>query len=105
MNKQLINILEEYFKTKPVDKVWVFGSYSRGEQRPDSDIDILVAITPGSKFSILDHSGMICDLEELLQCPVDLVKEGTLLPFAESSANHDKILVYESNQNHTAYNS
>lgn len=95
MNKQLIDILSEYFKNKPVDKVWIFGSFSRGEERPDSDIDIIVAITPNSKFSILDHSGMICDLEDLLQRPVDLVKDGTLLPFAAESANHDKILIYE----------
>lgn len=95
MNRKLIDILTDYFKTKPVDKVWIFGSYSRGEQRPDSDIDILVAITPGAKFSLLDHSGMICDLEDLLSIRVDVVKEGTLLPFAAESANRDKILVYE----------
>ena len=95
MNKQLIGILSEYFKSKPVDKVWIFGSFSRGEERSDSDIDIIVAITPDSKFSILDHSGMICDLEDLLHRPVDLVKDGTLLPFAAESANRDKILIYE----------
>lgn len=95
MNKQSIKILEEYFKNKPIDKVWVFGSFSRGEERDNSDIDLIIAITPGSKFSILDHSGMICDLEDLLHRPVDLVKEGTLLPFAVESANRDKILIYE----------
>lgn len=95
MNKELTDILREYFKNKPVDKVWIFGSFSRGEERSDSDIDILVAITPDSKFSILDHSGMICDLEDLLHRPVDLVKDGTLLPFAAESANRDKILIYE----------
>ena len=38
---------------------------------------------------------MICDLEDLLHRPVDLVVEGDLLPFAVESANKDKILVYE----------
>ena len=95
MNKQLVNTLNEYFKNKPIDRAWVFGSFSRGEERPDSDIDIIVAITPGCKFSILDHSGMICDLEDLLQRHVDLVKDGTLPPFASESANRDKILIYE----------
>lgn len=38
---------------------------------------------------------MICQLEELLKRKVDLVEEGTLLPFAQESANHDKILIYE----------
>ena len=40
MNKQqMIN-----FKTQPVLKAWFFGSYSRGEERPDSDVDILVKL-------------------------------------------------------------
>lgn len=56
MDKALFNTIKEYFKSKPVDKVWVFGSFSRGEERADSDVDIIVAITPGAKFSLLDHS-------------------------------------------------
>ncbi len=95
MKQNVVNILKEYFKTKPVDKAWIFGSFSRGEERADSDIDIIVAITPGEKFSLLDHSKWICELEDLLYRSVDLVKEGTLLPFAQESANHDKILIYE----------
>ena len=38
---------------------------------------------------------MICDLEDRLNRPVDMVREGQLLPFASESANRDKILVYE----------
>jgi len=38
---------------------------------------------------------MINDLEKLLDRPVDLVEDGTLLPFASESANHDKKLIYE----------
>lgn len=95
MNSIVTQILCDFFKTKPVDKVWVFGSFSRGEEREDSDIDILITITPNAKFSILDHSRWIYQLEDLLCRRVDLVKEGTLLPFAEESANHDKILIYE----------
>lgn len=95
MNLGIVQIIREFFQTKPVDKVWIFGSYSRGEECADSDIDILFTITPGEKFSLLDHSKWIYQLEDLLRRPVDLVKEGTLLPFAETSANHDKILIYE----------
>lgn len=95
MNIALLNTIREYFKTKPVDKVWLFGSFSRGEERADSDVDIIVAITPGAKFSLLDHSRWIYELEDLLLRSVDLVKEGTLLPFAQESANRDKILIYE----------
>lgn len=95
MNLDIVQIIKEFFQAKPVDKVWIFGSFSRGEEHVDSDIDILISITPGARFSLLDHSKWIYQLEDLLCRPVDLVKEGTLLPFAEPSVNHDKILIYE----------
>ena len=34
--------IAEYFKTQPVLKAWLFGSFSRNEQTPDSDVDIIV---------------------------------------------------------------
>lgn len=95
MDITIINTLCDFFKSKPVDKVWVFGSFSRGEETAQSDVDIIITITPGAKFSLLDHSKWVYQLEDLLQRHVDLVKEGSLLPFAKESANHDKILVYE----------
>ena len=33
--------IAEYFKTQPVLKAWLFGSFARGEEREDSDVDIL----------------------------------------------------------------
>lgn len=95
MDSRIIETIREYFKTKPVDKVWIFGSFSRGEERSNSDVDILVAITPGERFSLMDHARWIYQLEDLLLRNVDIVKDGTLLPFAQESANQDKILIYE----------
>lgn len=94
MNQTVVNTIQEYFKTKPVDKAWVFGSFSRGEERPDSDVDILVRLLPGAKMG-LAFCGMICDLEDVLQRPVDLVREGCIKQFAKDSVEHDKILIYE----------
>lgn len=94
MNQKVVNIIKEYFKTKPINKAWIFGSYARGEERPDSDVDILIQFTPGAKMGFA-FFGMICDLEEMLSRNVDLVVEGSLLPFARESANKDKVLVYE----------
>lgn len=96
MNTQVIDILRDYFKSKPVEKAWVFGSFSRGEERDDSDIDIIVSLSPDARMG-LSYYGMICDLEDRLSRPVDMVREGQLLPFAAESANQDKILVYERN--------
>ena len=87
--------IAEYFKTQPVLKAWLFGSFARGEERQDSDVDILVEFDKNARVSLMKHAGMIVDLEHQLSRPVDLVVEGTLLPFAVESAEHDKILIYE----------
>ena len=86
--------IAEYFKTQPVLKAWLFGSYSRGEQTKDSDVDIIVLLDKSRPIG-LKFFGMWNDLEELLGRKVDLVSDGTLLPFAQQSAEKDKILIYE----------
>ena len=97
MNANVVNTIREYFKSKPVEKAWVFGSFSRNEEREDSDIDIMVELSPGARMG-LSYFAMICDLEDRLNRRVDMVREGQLLPFAIESANRDKILVYERNR-------
>lgn len=87
--------IAEYFKTQPIVKAWIFGSFARGEETPTSDVDLLVVYDKNARISLLKHAAMINDLEELLDRPVDLVQEGTLLPFAVESANRDKKLIYE----------
>ena len=97
MNNQLVNDIRTYFETQPVLKAWLFGSYARGEQTADSDVDILVVFDQedGKKVSLLRHIGIALGLEDLLGKKVDLITEGTLLPFARESAEKDKILIYE----------
>lgn len=96
MTKEAMNHkIAEYFKTQPVLKVWLFGSFARGEETPTSDVDLLVEFDKNARVSLMKHAGMIVDLERKLRRPVDLVTNGTLLPFAVESANRDKILIYE----------
>ena len=95
MDKRMLSIIQNYFTTQPVVKAWIFGSFARGEADDHSDIDILVSFDKDAKVSLFQYAHIICQLEELLQRKVDLVEEGTLLPFAQQTANHDKILIYE----------
>ena len=87
--------IAEYFKTQPVLKAWLFGSYSRGEARPDSDVDILVVLDYSQPGVGLRFFGMYEDLKALLGRNVDLVSERTLAPYARNSVDRDKRLVYE----------
>ena len=88
--------IAEYLSTQPVNKAWLFGSYARGEQREDSDVDILVDFDHSkANIGLMEYVHMINELTKRLGRSVDIVEEGTLLPFAEKSANQDKCLIYE----------
>ncbi|MBP3257196.1 MAG: nucleotidyltransferase domain-containing protein [Bacteroidales bacterium] len=84
-----------YFKTQPVLKAWLFGSYSRGEQKPWSDVDILVQYDRRHPIGLMKIAGMKVELEDLLGCEVDLVEDGMLRPWAVESVNRDRRLIYE----------
>ncbi len=91
----MTQLIAEYFKTQPVLKAWIFGSYARGEQTEESDIDILILPDKSQHFSLFTLSEMYEDLKELLNREVDLITDGGLMPFARESADRDKILIYE----------
>ncbi len=60
------------------DSVALFGSYVRNEQRPDSDLDVLVTLSRGlSLFELIDAED---DLKELLGVPVDVALRDDLQP-------------------------
>ena len=97
MTRQMIQQkIAEYFETQPVLKAWLFGSFARGEETPQSDVDILfVPDYSGKPFTLFTMGGMYMDLKEILGREVDLVVDGSLRPYAVESANRDRILIYE----------
>ena len=99
MNTEMIETIREYFKTQPVLKAWIFGSYARGEETPESDVDILVVYDDKARVSLLTISRMMGELERSIGHTVDLIEDGCLLPFAVQSANRDKLLIYERYRN------
>ena len=87
--------IAEYFKTQPVLKAWLFGSFARGEEHEDSDVDILVKFDRTLPIGLLAYVRMNRELEEKLGRKVDLVEEGTLRPAAQITANRDLKVIYE----------
>ncbi len=94
--KAIIQLIANYFKTQPVLKAWLFGSFARGEETEKSDVDIIVSLDY-SRHIGLKYFKMAADLETLIGRPVDLVEDGMLLPFASKTAEKDKTLIYERN--------
>ncbi|MBS7611364.1 nucleotidyltransferase family protein [Candidatus Bathyarchaeota archaeon] len=71
---KIIPVLRRY----GVKRASVFGSFARGEEKEDSDIDILVEFE-GEK-SLLDLAGLKIDLEEALRRRVDVLTYNSLHP-------------------------
>ena len=95
MSTQAMNkAIADYFKTQPVVKAWIFGSFARGEETPLSDVDLLVQYEDEG-ISLLKHAAMICELEKLLNRSVDIVVDGTLRPRVRENVNQDRKLIYE----------
>ena len=93
--QKMIPKIQEFFAGQPVKKAWLFGSYSRGEETMDSDVDILVEYKDADNISLFTISRMINSLKKILNKRVDLVEEGCLMPFAVNSVNEDRVLIYE----------
>ena len=91
----MTKMIADYFKTQPVVKAWLFGSFARGEETPESDVDILVQYDDTARISLLTISHMMGEMERSTGRRIDLIEDGCLLPFAAESANRDKRLIYE----------
>ena len=97
MEISTLDTIRQYFATQPIKKAWLFGSCSRGEERMDSDIDILVEYSDSDSISLMTISKIITSLSKKLNRKIDIVENGCLLPFAQMSVEADKQLIYERN--------
>ncbi|MCD6219961.1 nucleotidyltransferase family protein [Candidatus Calescamantes bacterium] len=76
LKKHEKKLKEEY----GIKEIGIFGSFVRGEEREDSDIDILVEFYPEASISLLDFVEIEHYLTDLLGVKVDLVEKSALKP-------------------------
>lgn len=76
-----------------VKRASIFGSVSRGEDRPESDIDILVRL--GRPMGLFAYMGLIRKMEESLGRKVDLVTENSLNQFIKPYVLPELKTIYE----------
>jgi predicted nucleotidyltransferase len=89
-----IESIKNYFKTRPVLKAYLFGSYVRGVADKKSDIDILVDLDYSQKIG-LQFIQMKLDLEKLLNSEVDLVSSNGMSKYIKPLVDVEKRLIYE----------
>jgi uncharacterized protein len=88
-----INLLQQYFSTRPVLKAYVFGSFVRGEATDESDVDVLVELDY-ERLKGLDFVEMYLELQELLGRKVDLVSARGLSKHIGPFIEKEKKLIY-----------
>lgn len=69
--------------------VRLIGSVSRGDARPDSDVDLLVTWRVGT--SLLDQAALKLELEALLSRPVDIASDGWVRPSIREPVYRDAV--------------
>lgn len=94
LNKKQINIISNYFKDKPVNKAYLFGSQIRNDSNPESDIDILVELDYSKQIG-LKYIRMKNELQKLLNNKVDLVSDKALSEYIRPIIESEKKLIYE----------
>ena len=77
-----------------VAQLWLFGSLARGEAGADSDVDVMIAIPRGRKFSLFDLGEVRVELCELLGRNVDVVIADDLVPEFRSDISADLVAVF-----------
>ena len=89
-----IESIKNYFKTGPVLKAYLFGSYVRGVADNKGDIDILVDLDYSQKIG-LQFIQIKLDLEKLLNREVDLVSSNGMSKYIKPLVDVEKRLIYE----------
>jgi len=93
LDSSQIESIKSYFRTRPVLKAYLFGSYVRGEADNQSDIDILVDLDYSQKIG-LQFIQMKLDLEQILNNKVDLVSSNGLSKYIKPLIDDEKQLIY-----------
>jgi predicted nucleotidyltransferase len=85
---------ERALRARGVAHAALFGSLARGEQRPDSDIDIMVEIAAEARVDLLEYVGIVQFIEELFEAPVDVVNRAGLKPMVRPSAEREAVYAF-----------
>lgn len=89
---EIRTIVAKFAEAYGVKRIYLFGSYARGDMTPSSDIDLRI-----DKGAIrgLALAGLLLDLEDALGVSVDLIPTGSLDDRFLTSIQQDEVLLYE----------
>jgi predicted nucleotidyltransferase len=72
----------------------LFGSVARGDNRADSDIDVMIEIDPEAHIGVYEYVGLKEYIESFFEGRVDVVSRDALKPYVRPAATADAIYTF-----------
>ena len=91
--EELYEKIVQILKSKGARKIAIFGSYVRGEEKPESDIDIIVEFS--ERKSLLDLVGIEQELSDAVGMRVDLLTEKSISPYLIDRIKKEMEVIYK----------
>jgi predicted nucleotidyltransferase len=85
---------EAALRAKGVRHAALFGSITRGENRPDSDVDILIDFDPAAGITMFDYVAVSNDIASLFDGPVDVIDREALKPHLRKPLAKDLVYAF-----------
>ena len=85
---------ERALRARGVTHAALFGSRARGDQRPNSDTDIMIDIDPAIEMSVYDYVGLKRYIASLFDGPVDVIDREGLKPYIRPPAQGDAVYAF-----------
>ncbi len=85
---------EPALRARGVSHAALFGSRARGDNRPDSDIDIMVEVDPTARIGVYEYVALKDYIAGLFDGPVDVVSRDGLKPYVRPAATTDAIYAF-----------
>ena len=85
---------ESALRARGVRHAALFGSRARGDNRPDSDIDIMIEFDPAAHVTVFNYAGLKDYIASLFDGPVDVVNRDGLKPYIRPVATADAIYAF-----------